>query len=432
MTLISRVAAREVLDSRGNPTIEVEVALNSGGFGRAIVPSGASTGEHEAHELRDQDAKRYRGRGVLSAVTNVTESIALEIEGEDATNQAAIDARLLALDGTPNKASLGANAILGVSLAIAHAAADGVGLPLYRYIGGPGATTLPVPMFNIMNGGRHASGSTDFQEFMIMPVTAGTFAESLRIAVEIYHQLHDVLTDAGHGTTVGDEGGFAPRLGSNAVAFEVILEAINRAGYVPGKDVYLAIDAAASELMDDAGRYVLAQEDRTLTTPELVGLWSEWVDRFPIISIEDGLGENDWDGWSALTEAIGDKVQLVGDDLLVTSTNRLQEAIARQAGNSILIKVNQIGSLTETLEAIDMAHRAGFTSVISHRSGETEDTTIADLAVATNAGQIKTGAPARTDRVAKYNQLLRIEDDLGEAGRYAGSRAFTQIKRIWT
>ena len=432
MTLISRVAAREVLDSRGNPTIEVEVALDSGGFGRAIVPSGASTGEHEAHELRDQDAKRYRGRGVLSAVANVTESIALEIEGEDATNQAAIDARLLALDGTPNKTSLGANAILGVSLAIARAAADGVGLPLYRYIGGPGATTLPVPMFNIMNGGRHASGSTDFQEFMIMPVTAGTFAESLRIAVEIYHQLHDVLTDAGHGTTVGDEGGFAPRLGSNAVAFEVILEAINRAGYVPGKDVYLAIDAAASELMDDAGRYVLAQEDRTLTTPELVGLWSEWVDRFPIISIEDGLGENDWDGWSALTEAIGDKVQLVGDDLLVTSTNRLQEAIARQAGNSILIKVNQIGSLTETLEAIDMAHRAGFTSVISHRSGETEDTTIADLAVATNAGQIKTGAPARTDRVAKYNQLLRIEDDLGEAGRYAGSRAFTQIKRIWT
>ncbi len=412
--------------------MEVEVALDSGGFGRAIVPSGASTGEHEAHELRDQDAKRYRGRGVLSAVANVTESIALEIEGEDATNQAAIDARLLALDGTPNKTSLGANAILGVSLAIARAAADGVGLPLYRYIGGPGATTLPVPMFNIMNGGRHASGSTDFQEFMIMPVTAGTFAESLRIAVEIYHQLHDVLTDAGHSTTVGDEGGFAPRLGSNAVAFEVILEAINRAGYVPGKDVYLAIDAAASELMDDAGRYVLAQEDRTLTTPELVGLWSEWVDRFPIISIEDGLGENDWDGWSALTEAIGDKVQLVGDDLLVTSTNRLQEAIARQAGNSILIKVNQIGSLTETLEAIDMAHRAGFTSVISHRSGETEDTTIADLAVATNAGQIKTGAPARTDRVAKYNQLLRIEDDLGEAGRYAGSRAFTQIKRIWT
>ena len=432
MTLISRVAAREVLDSRGNPTIEVEVALDSGGFGRAIVPSGASTGEHEAHELRDHDAKRYRGRGVLSAVANVTESIALEIEGEDATNQAAIDARLLALDGTPNKTSLGANAILGVSLAIARAAADGVGLPLYRYIGGPGATTLPVPMFNIMNGGRHASGSTDFQEFMVMPVTAGTFAESLRIAVEIYHQLHDVLTDAGHGTTVGDEGGFAPSLGSNAVAFEVILEAINRAGYVPGKDVYLAIDAAASELMDDAGRYVLAQEDRTLTTPELVGLWSEWVDRFPIISIEDGLGENDWDGWSALTEAIGDKVQLVGDDLLVTSTNRLQEAIARQAGNSILIKVNQIGSLTETLEAIDMAHRAGFTSVISHRSGETEDTTIADLAVATNAGQIKTGAPARTDRVAKYNQLLRIEDDLGEAGRYAGSRAFTQIKRIWT
>jgi enolase len=432
VTLISRVVAREVLDSRGNPTVEVEVTLDSGGFGRAIVPSGASTGEHEAHELRDKDSNRYRGQGVLSAVSNISENIALEIEGEDATNQAAIDARLLALDGTVNKTSLGANAILGVSLAVARAAADGVGLPLYRYIGGPRATTLPVPMFNIMNGGRHASGSSDFQEFMIMPVAAGTFAESLRIAVEVYHQLHDVLTEAGHGTTVGDEGGFAPSLGSNAVAFEVILDAIDRAGYVPGKDIYLAIDAAASELIDDAGRYVLAQEGRALTAPELIELWSEWVDRFPIISIEDGLGENDWDGWSALTEAIGDKVQLVGDDLLVTNTNRLQEAIDRQAGNSILIKMNQIGSLSETLEAIDMAHRAGFTSVISHRSGETEDTTIADLAVATNSGQIKTGAPARTDRVAKYNQLLRIEADLGESSRYAGSRAFTNINRTWT
>ncbi|MDE2920726.1 MAG: phosphopyruvate hydratase [Chloroflexota bacterium] len=432
MTLISSLSAREVIDSRGNPTVEVEVTLESGGCGRAIVPSGASTGEHEAHELRDGDDERYRGKGVLRAVEHVNDVISLEIEGQDAVNQAAIDTQLLALDGTANKSSLGANAILGVSLAVAHAAADGLGLPLYRYLGGAGATTLPVPMLNIMNGGVHAAGSTDFQEFMVMPVAAGSFTEALRTSVEIYHQLHDVLTERGFGTSVGDEGGFAPSLGSNAAAFEVILEAIDRAGYEAGRDVFLAIDAAASELIDDQGRYVLAQEGRTLTGAELVDLWTEWVDRFPIVSIEDGLDENDWDSWSALTEAIGDRVQLVGDDLLVTNTDRLRQAIERKAANSILVKVNQIGTLSETLEAIDMAHRAGFTAVISHRSGESEDTTIADLAVATNAGQIKAGAPARTDRVAKYNQLLRIESDLADAARYAGSRAFTNIRRNWT
>ncbi|MYD92655.1 MAG: phosphopyruvate hydratase [Chloroflexi bacterium] len=432
VTLISSLTAREVLDSRGNPTVEVEATLESGGVGRAIVPSGASTGEHEAHELRDDDAQRYRGKGVLRAVEHVNDAISLEIEGADAVNQAAIDTQLLALDGTANKSSLGANAILGVSLAVAHAAADGRGLPLYRYLGGAGATTLPVPMLNIMNGGVHAAGSTDFQEFMVMPVAAGSFTEALRTSVEIYHQLHDVLTERGFGTSVGDEGGFAPSLGSNAAAFEVILEAIDRAGYEAGRDVFLAIDAAASELLDDQGRYVLAQEGRTLTGAELVDLWTEWVDRFPIVSIEDGLDENDWDSWSALTEAIGDRVQLVGDDLLVTNTDRLRQAIERKAANSILVKVNQIGTLSETLEAIDMAHRAGFTAVISHRSGESEDTTIADLAVATNAGQIKAGAPARTDRVAKYNQLLRIESDLAGAARYAGSRAFTNIRRNWT
>ena len=432
VTLISSLSAREVIDSRGNPTVEVEVTLESGGCGRAIVPSGASTGEHEAHELRDDDAQRYRGKGVLRAVEHVNDVISLEIEGADAVNQAAIDTQLLALDGTANKSSLGANAILGVSLAVAHAAADGLGLPLYRYLGGAGATTLPVPMLNIMNGGVHAAGSTDFQEFMVMPVAAGSFTEALRTSVEIYHQLHDVLTERGFGTSVGDEGGFAPSLGSNAAAFEVILEAIDRAGYEAGSDVFLAIDAAASELLDDKGRYVLAQEGRTLTGAELVDLWTEWVDRFPIVSIEDGLDENDWDSWSALTEAIGDRVQLVGDDLLVTNTDRLRQAIERKAANSILVKVNQIGTLSETLEAIDMAHRAGFTAVISHRSGESEDTTIADLAVATNAGQIKAGAPARTDRVAKYNQLLRIESDLADAARYAGSRAFTNIRRNWT
>ncbi len=431
VTLISAVEAREVLDSRGNPTVEVEVELASGGFGRAIVPSGASTGEHEAHELRDGDAERYGGRGVLRAVDNVRDVIALEIEGRDAVRQLEIDALLLTLDGTPNKRALGANAILGVSLAVARAAADGLGLPLYRYLGGAGASTLPVPMLNIMNGGRHAAGSTDFQEFMVMPVSAGSFAEGLRTAVEVYHHLHDALRERGHGATVGDEGGFAPALGSNAAAFEIILEAIERSGLEAGRDVVLAIDAAASELLDANGRYVLAQEGRTLTSSELVDLWTEWVERFPIVSIEDGLGENDWDGWCALTEAIGDRVQLVGDDLLVTNPVRLRQAIERGAGNSVLVKVNQVGTLSETLETIDTAHRAGFTAVISHRSGESEDTTIADLAVAANAGQIKTGAPARTDRVAKYNQLLRIEAELGRSARYAGARAFTNIRRTW-
>ncbi len=429
MTRITQVSAREVLDSRGNPTVEVEIALANGAFGRAIVPSGASTGEFEAHELRDDDPSRYRGRGVLQAVAHVNDVIAVAIEGEDAINQASIDSRLLALDGTTNKTALGANAVLGVSLAIAHAAANGIGLPLYRYLGGPRATTLPVPMFNVLNGGQHAAGSTDFQEFMVVPIAAGSFAEALRTGVEIYQHLRDLLGEQGYDNTVGDEGGFAPSLQSNSAAFEAILKAIERAGYVAGQDVFLAVDAAASELVDDEGKYVLAQEGRTFTTSELIQLWTEWIDRFPIVSIEDGLGENDWDGWSLLTEAIGERVQLVGDDLLVTNTDRLRRAIDQRAGNSILVKVNQIGSLSETLEAIDMAQRAAFTAVISHRSGETEDTTIADLAVATNAGQIKAGAPARTDRVAKYNQLLRIEADLAESARYAGSRAFTSLQR---
>lgn len=432
MTRITQVSAREVLDSRGNPTVEVEIALANGAFGRAIVPSGASTGTFEAHELRDDDASRYRGRGVLQAVAHVNDVIALAIEGEDAINQASIDSRLLTLDGTTNKTALGANAVLGVSLATAHAAANGIGLPLYRYLGGPCATTLPVPMFNVLNGGQHAAGSTDFQEFMVVPIGAGSFAEALRTGVEIYQHLRDLLGEQGYGTTVGDEGGFAPGLKSNSAAFEAILKAIERAGYVAGQDVFLAVDAAASELVDDEGKYVLAQEGRTFTTSELIQLWAEWIERFPIISIEDGLSENDWDGWSLLTEAIGERVQLVGDDLLVTNTDRLRRAIEQRAGNSILVKVNQIGSLSETLEAIDMAQRAAFTAVISHRSGETEDTTIADLAVATNAGQIKAGAPARTDRVAKYNQLLRIEADLAESARYAGSRAFTSLQRAWT
>ena len=431
MTLITDVHAREVLDSRGNPTVEVEVALESGAVGRAIVPSGASTGEHEALELRDGDGSRYGGKGVLKAVQHIKNVLALEIEGEDATNQAAVDALLLAADGTPNKSVLGANAILGVSLAVAHAAAEALELPLYRYLGGPFGTTLPVPMMNILNGGKHAAESTDFQEFMIMPVGAGSFAEALRAGAEIYHALHDVLAEAGLNTNVGDEGGFAPSLPSNERAAELILRAIESAGYQPGGDVYLALDPAASEFVQEDGRYRLEREGRTLDRDELVELWAQWVERFPIISIEDGLAENDWEGWVTLCKAIGDRVQVVGDDLLVTNTERLQRAIDEQAANSILIKVNQIGTLSETLDAIEMAKRASYTAVISHRSGETEDTTIADLAVATNAGQIKAGAPCRTDRVAKYNQLLRIEEDLGSAARYAGPRAFTNIRRTW-
>jgi len=432
MTSITEVKAREILDSRGNPTVEATVVLEGGATGTAAVPSGASTGEHEAVELRDGDPQRYLGKGVQQAVANVNQSIAGALQGLDACRQVEVDRQMIELDGTPNKADLGANALLAVSLAVARAAAQACGEPLYRYLGGVNARLLPVPMMNILNGGSHADNNVDFQEFMVMPVGASRFSDSLRMGVEVFHHLKRVLSKRGYGTAVGDEGGFAPDLGGNEEAIEVVLTAIERAGYRPGDEVVLAIDAAASELLDDQGRYVLAQEGRTLTGAELVDLWTEWVDRFPIVSIEDGLDENDWDSWSALTEAIGDRVQLVGDDLLVTNTDRLRQAIERKAANSILVKVNQIGTLSETLEAIDMAHRAGFTAVISHRSGESEDTTIADLAVATNAGQIKAGAPARTDRVAKYNQLLRIEADLAGAARYAGSRAFTNIRRNWT
>ncbi|MBM4435871.1 MAG: phosphopyruvate hydratase [Actinobacteria bacterium] len=430
MTLITDLHAREVLDSRGNPTVEVEVFLEGGASGRAIVPSGASTGEHEALELRDGNGTRYRGKGVTKAVQHVNTVIADEIEGLDALDQAGLDSVLIAADGTPNKAKLGANAILGVSLAVARAAADAVGLPLYRYVGGVYATTLPVPMLNILNGGRHAAGSTDFQEFMVMPVGMETFAEALRAGTEIYYALHNVLAEQGHRTTVGDEGGFAPTLPSNDAACDLILRAVEVAGYRPGEDVFLALDPAASEFVQRDGRYHLAREGRTLDRFELVDLWASWVDRFPIISIEDGLSEDDWEGWVALRAKIGERVQLVGDDLLVTNAVRLRRAIAERAANSILIKVNQIGTLTETLAAIELARRAAFTAVISHRSGESEDTTIADLAVATNAGQIKSGAPCRTDRVAKYNQLLRIEEELGAAGRFAGRRAFPNIARI--
>ena len=430
MTAIANVRAREILDSRGNPTVEVDVTLESGAVGRACVPSGASTGAHEALELRDKDPERYHGRGVQKAVHHIISVLGPEIEGEDATNQTAVDEMLLAADGTPNKSSLGANAILGVSLAVAHAAADELGLPLYRYLGGPFGATLPVPMMNLLNGGRHAAGSTDFQEFMVMPVGRPTFAEALRTGSEIYHALQQELSRRGLATTVGDEGGFAPALPSNAAAMELLVRAIEAAGYQPGADVYLGVDAAATELIQPDGRYRLEREGRTLTRAELVELWVEWADRFPLLSIEDGMGEDDWSGWCELTAALGDRVQLVGDDLLVTSTERLERAIDERAANSILIKVNQVGSLTETQAAIDMAQRAGFSVVISHRSGETEDTTIADLAVATNAGQIKAGAPCRTDRVAKYNALLRIEEDLGGAARYAGPHAFASIRRV--
>ncbi len=431
MTLISRVHAREVLDSRGNPTVEAEVTLEGGVTGRASVPSGASTGEHEALELRDADPARFGGKGVLKAIRNITEVIGPKLRGADAMDQRGIDHRLIAEDGTPNKAKLGANAILGVSLAVAHAAAQAAELPLFRHLGGASATTLPVPMMNIVNGGAHAADSTDFQEFMIMPVGADSFAEALRAGAEIYQALRGVLAGAGLNTNVGDEGGFAPALGSNEQAIDMIAEAIATAGYGIGDDVVLAVDAAASELHADDGRYELVREGRTLTRAELVDLWSEWTERFPIVSIEDGLDEDDWAGWRALVTAIGDRVQIVGDDLLVTNTERLRRAIDERAANSILIKVNQIGTLTEAMDAIEMAQQAGFTAVISHRSGETEDTTIADLAVATNAGQIKTGAPSRTDRVSKYNQLLRIEEALGTDARYAGRGALASIRTSW-
>ena len=426
--IIQDVWAREVLDSRGNPTVEVEVLLEDGSLGRAIVPSGASTGQFEAVELRDGDRDRYLGKGVQKAVDNVNSIIAPELIGMDATRQVEIDKLLIELDGTPNKGKLGANAILGVSLAVARAAAESVGLPLYQYIGGTNAQELPVPMMNILNGGAHADNNVDFQEFMIMPVGAKSFKEALRMGAEVFHSLKKVLSNRGLNTAVGDEGGFAPNLESNEAAIEVIIEAITEAGYKPGEDVCIALDVAATELFKD-GKYELAGEGKTLSTDEMIAFYQNLVDRYPIISIEDPLSEDEWEGWLKLTEAIGDRVQLVGDDLFVTNTERLAKGIEMNVANSILIKVNQIGTLTETLNAIEMAKRAGYTAVVSHRSGESEDTTIADLAVATNAGQIKTGAPSRTDRVAKYNQLLRIEEDLDDVAKYSGMKTFYNLRK---
>lgn len=426
-TTIEAIKAREILDSRGNPTVEVDVILAGGARGRAAVPSGASTGAYEAVELRDKD-QRYGGKGVRTAVDNVNGPIAGVLLGMDAQDQRAIDMAMIELDGTPNKSRLGANAILGVSLATARAAAAAAGLPLYQYLGGPSAHVLPVPMMNILNGGKHAEGSTvDMQEFMVMPVGAPSFREGLRWGAEIFHSLKKVLSSAGYATGVGDEGGYAPSLKSNQEALAYITQAIEQAGYRPGEDVLLALDPASTELYQD-GRYVLRGEGRTLTTAEMVDFWAEWVDRYPIISIEDGLAEDDWDGWAELTRRLGDRVQLVGDDLFVTNTQRLARGIELGVGNSILVKLNQIGTLSETFDAIAMAHRAGFTAVISHRSGETADSFVADLAVATNAGQIKTGAPSRMDRVEKYNQLLRIEEELGTQAEYAGRRAFAGLK----
>jgi enolase len=427
VTTIELVRGREILDSRGNPTVEVEVGLLDGSLGRAAVPSGASTGEAEAVELRD-GGDRYLGKGVRQAVSNVHDVIAPALLGRDAAEQRTIDALLLELDGTDNKANLGANAILGVSLAVAKAAAQACGLPLYRYLGGPHAHLLPVPMMNVINGGSHAVSSVDFQEFMIAPVGAPTFAEALRVGTEVYHRLKKVMVDRGLSTGLGDEGGFAPDLPSNEAALDLLVEAIEAAGYTPGDDVALAMDPATSELFRD-GSYHLEGEGRTLSSEEMVELWADLVERYPIVSIEDGLDEGDWDGWKLLTERLGDRVQLVGDDLLVTNPTFVQRGIEERAANSVLVKVNQIGTLSETFEAVQLAHRAGWTTMISHRSGETEDATIADIAVAVNAGQIKTGAPARSDRVAKYNQLLRIEEELGDAARYAGSTAFRRMHR---
>jgi enolase len=427
MTAIERIHAREILDSRGNPTIEVDLTLESGVVGRAAVPSGASTGSHEAVELRDGDKARFGGKGVLTAVANVTDRIAPELYGMDAADQAGIDELLCDLDGTPNKANLGANAILGVSLAVAHAAASAHDLPLYRYLGGVGARILPVPMFNILNGGKHAQDSTDFQEFMVMPIGAATYTDALRSGAEIFAALRTILHDEGHATGQGDEGGFAPSLGSNAAAVEVILRAIEKAGYRPGEDVAIALDPATTELVEEGSgvhaaptRYRLATENRTLDSGELIDLWADWVARYPIVSIEDGLAEDDWAGWAEIVRRLGDRVQLVGDDLLVTNTERIERAIGEGAANSVLIKLNQIGTLTETIEAIELARRAGWTAIVSHRSGETEDTTIADLVVAMGTGQIKTGAPSRSERVAKYNRLLRIEGELGDGAVYLG------------
>jgi enolase len=429
MTIISHVYAREVLDSRGNPTVEVEVYLESGAMGRAIVPSGASTGAHEAVELRDGDKSRYLGKGVLKAVSNVNEIIAPEILGLDALDQIGIDQAMIKLDGTPNKSKLGANAILAVSMAVARAASEALDIPLYVYLGGFNAKALPVPMMNIVNGGEHADNNIDIQEFMVVPVGAPTFSEALRIGAEIFHNLKAVLKEKGLNTAVGDEGGFAPNLSSNEEAIKTIISAIERAGYRPGEDVYIGMDVASTEFFKD-GKYHLEGEGKSYTPAQFVDLLASWADKYPILTIEDGCSEDDWEGWKLLTERLGGKVQLVGDDLFVTNTQRLSKGIADGIGNSILIKVNQIGTLTETFDAIEMAKRAGYTAVISHRSGESEDSTIADIAVATNAGQIKTGAPSRTDRVAKYNQLLRIEDQLAHAGHYAGKQAFYNLKKF--
>ncbi|WP_430791060.1 phosphopyruvate hydratase [Virgibacillus flavescens] len=428
MPHITDVYAREVLDSRGNPTIEVEVFTESGAFGAALVPSGASTGEHEAVELRDGDKTRYLGKGVQKAVENVNEHIGPEILGVDVTRQNIIDEIMIELDGTENKGKLGANAILGVSMAVAHAASSYLEIPLYNYLGGFNAKTLPTPMMNILNGGEHADNNVDIQEFMVMPVAAPSFKEAVRTGAEIFHSLKKVLKEKGYNTSVGDEGGFAPNLKSNEEALQTIVEAIEAAGYKPGEEVQLAMDVAASEIYED-GKYNLKGEGVVRTSKEMVDWYEEMVNKYPIISIEDGLDENDWDGHKMLTDRIGDRVQLVGDDLFVTNTKKLAQGIEQGVGNSILVKVNQIGTLTETFDAIEMAKRAGYTAVISHRSGETEDATIADIAVAANAGQIKTGAPSRTDRVAKYNQLLRIEDELAGLGVYAGQSAFYNLKK---
>jgi enolase len=429
-TIIELIDAREILDSRGNPTIEVDVVLGDGSVGRAAVPSGASTGAHEAVELRDGDKDRFGGKGVLTAVANVTDRIAPELYGMDAADQAGIDELLRDLDGTPNKANLGANAILGVSLAAAHAAASAHDLPLYRYLGGVGARILPVPMFNILNGGKHAQDSTDFQEFMVMPIGAATYAEALRSGAEIFAALRSILHADGHATGQGDEGGFAPSLSSNEAAVEVILRAIEKAGYRPGEDVGIALDPATSSILVEGtgidgipGQYRLEREGRTLDSGELIDLWDRWISKYPIVSLEDGLAEDDWDGWVEMTERLGSRVQLVGDDIVVTNPTIIERAIQESAMNSVLIKLNQIGTLTETIDAIALARRAGWTAVVSHRSGETEDTTIADLVVAMGTGQIKTGAPSRSERVAKYNRLLRIEGELGDGAVYLGRAA---------
>ncbi len=430
-TEIDLIDAREILDSRGNPTVEVDVVLADGSVGRAAVPSGASTGIHEAVELRDGDPSRFGGKGVQKAVANVRETIAPALLGADAADQPGIDATLLELDGTPNKGNLGANAVLGVSLACAHAAAAAHDLPLYRYIGGAGARILPVPMFNILNGGKHAVNSTDFQEFMVMPIGVASFTDALRAGAEIFASLKKLLHEGGYSVGQGDEGGFAPSLASNEAAVEVVLRAIEKAGYRPGEDVSIALDPAVSELVEEGSggdapyRYVLAKEGRTLSSEELVDLWAAWVAKYPIVSLEDGLAEDDWDGWKAITARLGDRLQLVGDDLFVTNPERVARGINERAANAVLIKLNQIGTLTETIETIEMDRRAGWASVVSHRSGETEDTTIADFVVAMGAGQIKTGAPSRSERVAKYNRLLRIEEEIGTGARYLGRAALS-------